>query len=67
MREEYDFSQSQPNPYAKQLRKPITIQINVATIDYFKELAASSGLPYQSLINLYLTQCAEEKKQLQFV
>ena len=66
MREEYDFSQSQPNPYAKQLRKPITIQINVAAIDYFKELAASSGLPYQSLINLYLTQCAEEKKRIQF-
>lgn len=67
MRDEYDFSTAQRNPYAKKLRKPITIQIDVSTIDYFKNLASSTGMPYQNLINLYLAQCAEEHKTLKFV
>lgn len=65
MREEYDFSNGQKNPYAKRLKKQITINIDSATIDYFKEQSEDSGIPYQTLINLYLTDCAEQRKQLQ--
>lgn len=65
MREEYDFTNARPNPYAKKLKKQVTINLDTDTIDYFKDLAASSGIPYQTLINLYLTDCASHKKQLQ--
>ena len=65
MREHYDFSNGRPNPYVKRLKKQITININNDTIDYFKEQAESSGIPYQTLINLYLSECADKKKQLQ--
>lgn len=58
MREEYDFSNSVKNPYAKKVKKQISIKIEVDTINYFKELAAKSGIPYQSLMNSYLTDCA---------
>lgn len=65
MREEYDFSNARKNPYAKKLKKQITINIDADTIEYFKAQADSSGIPYQTLINLYLSDCAENKKQLQ--
>lgn len=65
MKEEYDFSNARKNPYAKRLKKQITINIDGATIDYFKAQAESSGIPYQTLINLYLMDCAKNKKQLQ--
>lgn len=65
MREEYDFTNARPNPYAKKLKKQVTINLDTDTIGYFKNLAASSGIPYQTLINLYLTDCASHKKQLQ--
>ena len=58
MRAEYDFADSKPNPYAKRLRRPVTMRIDVE--------AARTGIPYQNLINLYLVQCAEEKKVLAF-
>ena len=64
MREEYDFSKARKNPYAKQLKKQITINIDSDTIDYFKTQAAVSGIPYQTLINLYLTDCATNNRQL---
>ena len=64
MREEYDFSKARKNPYAKQLKKQITIKIDSDTIDYFKTQAAVSGIPYQTLINLYLTDCATNNRQL---
>ena len=64
MREEYDFSNAIKNPYAKQLKKQITININDAAVDYFKTQAEKTGIPYQTLINLYLCDCAEKKKQL---
>ena len=64
MRDEYDFSQAKKNPYTKKLKKQITINIDSDTIDYFKSMAASSGIPYQTLINLYLTDCAAQKRQL---
>lgn len=65
MKEEYDFSKARKNPYANKLKKQITINIDKDTIDYFKEQSEFSGIPYQTLINLYLSDCAEQKKQLQ--
>lgn len=65
MREEYDFSNAKKNPYAKKLKKQITINIDSDIIDYFKMLSESSGIPYQTLINLYLADCALNKKKLQ--
>ena len=65
MRENYDFSKSVKNPYAKRLKKQITIRIDEKTISYFKEMAESKGIPYQSLINLYLRDCAVEHRELQ--
>ncbi|MBZ0257376.1 BrnA antitoxin family protein [bacterium] len=64
MKKEYDFSQSKKNPYAKMLKKQITIRIDESTIDYFKSLSEEKGIPYQSLINLYLRDCAEKQRQL---
>ena len=64
MRQEYDFSTSRPNPYAKRLKKQITIRLDETSIDYFKEEASKVGLPYQSLINLYLADCAANSKKL---
>ena len=64
MRDNYDFSQSIPNPYAKRLKKQITIRLDENTIDYFKNLAEEKGIPYQSLINLYLRDCADIHREL---
>jgi predicted DNA binding CopG/RHH family protein len=58
MREEYDFSQSIQNPYAKKAKKQISINVDIDTIEYFKLLSIKMGLPYQTLINSYLTDCA---------
>ena len=58
MRKEYDFSHSVKNPYAKRVKKQISIKIEVDTIDYFKTLANRVGIPYQNLMNSYLTDCA---------
>ncbi len=63
MREEYDFTNARKNPYAKRIKKQITINIDEETIAYFKGMAADSGIPYQTLINLYLADCAKEKRQ----
>ncbi len=65
MKEEYDFSNAKKNPYAKKLKKQITINIDTDTIEYFKRQSDISGIPYQTLINLYLTDCAVNNKQLQ--
>ena len=67
MREEYNISELNPrkNPYASRLKKQITINIDGSTIDYFKSLAESKGIPYQTLINLYLRDCATNRRQLQ--
>ncbi|MDE7133539.1 MAG: BrnA antitoxin family protein [Lachnospiraceae bacterium] len=67
MREEYDIENLNPrkNPYSQKLKKQITINIDIDTIDFFKEQSKNSGIPYQTLINLYLTDCAKQKKQLQ--
>ena len=59
MKKEYDFSQSVQNPYAKKVKKQISLNVDVETIDYFKELAAKVGMPYQTLINSFLMDCAQ--------
>jgi len=64
MRKEYDFSNAKPNPYAKHLKKQVTIRLDQATVTYFKKLATESGVPYQTLINLYLRDCAVSRRRL---
>jgi uncharacterized protein (DUF4415 family) len=64
MREQYDFSKAKPNPYAKRLKKQITIRIDDNAVEYFKALSEELGVPYQSLINLYLRDCAENHRKL---
>jgi uncharacterized protein (DUF4415 family) len=64
MRKEYDFSKAKKNPYASQLKKQITIRLDEDAIDYFKSISEKVGIPYQSLINLYLRDCAATQKQL---
>ena len=66
MKPEYDFSKSRKNPYAKQLKRQITIRLDAAAIDYFKAMAAELGMPYQNLINLYLRDCAAQRRCPQF-
>ena len=63
MRAEYDFSKSRKNPYAKQLKRQITIRLDVSSVEYFKELAAELGMPYQNLINLFLRDCAAKRSR----
>lgn len=67
MRDEYNISELNPrkNPYSKQLKKQITINIDIQTIDYFKTMAEEQGIPYQTLINLYLRDCAKNQRQMQ--
>ncbi len=64
MRKSYDFSSSIKNPYAKRMKKQITIRLDEDTITYFKTMAEEKNIPYQSLINLYLRDCASEHRQL---
>jgi predicted DNA binding CopG/RHH family protein len=64
MKKRYDFSESKPNPYLQKRKRQITIRLDESTIDYFKDLAERTGIPYQNLINLYLRECAAEKKRL---
>ena len=63
MRKEYDFSQSRKNPYANQLKRQITIRLDTTAVNYFKEMAAELGMPYQNLINLFLRDCAMQKRR----
>ena len=64
MRKEYDFSAARKNPYAAQLKKQITIRLDEASITYFKTISEDVGVPYQSLINLYLRDCAASQRKL---
>jgi uncharacterized protein (DUF4415 family) len=64
MRKHYDFSKARPNPYAKRLKKAVTIRLDQDALAYFQGLAEDSGIPYQTLINLYLRECASSKKKL---
>ncbi len=66
MRKEYDFSKmkGRKNPYAKNLKKQVTLRLGIDVIEYFKGLAQETGIPYQNLINLYLRDCAQSRKKL---
>jgi len=64
MRKEYDFSKAKKNPYARSLKRQVTIRVDENTIRYFKGLAQEIGVPYQTLINLYLRECAASSKKL---
>jgi predicted DNA binding CopG/RHH family protein len=64
MRKHYDFSNARKNPYAAQLKKSVTIRLDEGSIAYFKGMADETGIPYQSLINLYLKDCAARQKKL---
>ena len=64
MRKEYDFSAARKNPYAAQLKKQITIRLDEDCITYFKTISEDVGIPYQSLINLYLRDCAASHRTL---
>ncbi|MBR8461500.1 BrnA antitoxin family protein [Campylobacter sp. faydin G-24] len=67
MLKEYDFSKSIKNPYTKRLKKQVTINLNVETIEYFKTLADESGAKYQTLINMFLNECANKKAKPSFL
>ena len=66
MKEEYDLKsmKSRPNPYVKQLKKQVTMRLETEVIDYFKSMAEGVGIPYQSLINLYLRDCVASHREL---
>lgn len=66
MEKEYDFSKAKKNPYSKQLKKQITINLNEEVLDYFKELSEKTSIPYQTLINFYLLDCVKNKKTIGF-
>ena len=63
MRKEYDFSKATKNPYARRLKKQITIRLDDSTIEYFRVLAEDTGISYQNLMNFYLRECALEEKR----
>jgi predicted DNA binding CopG/RHH family protein len=66
MKTEYDFSKmkSRKNPYASKLKKQVTIRMSENIIDYFKDMANETGIPYQSLINLYLRDCVSKHRKI---
>jgi predicted DNA binding CopG/RHH family protein len=66
MKKEYNLTKlkSRKNPYAKYLKKRISIRIDVDTIEYFKKLSEETGMPYQNLMNLYLAECAHKQKKI---
>jgi predicted DNA binding CopG/RHH family protein len=66
MRKEYDFSRGRRNPYAARLKRAVTIRLDEETVAYFKALSADTGLPYQTLINLYLRDCAATRRALRW-
>ena len=64
MKNEYDFSKAKKNPYLSALKKQVTIRLDVETIEYFRHLSDDIDIPYQTLINLYLRECAHKHKKL---
>jgi uncharacterized protein (DUF4415 family) len=66
MRKEYDFSKmkGRKNPYAKMLKKQVTIRMGVDIIEYFKQMSEDTGIPYQNLINLYLRDCVQSGRKI---
>ena len=65
LEKEFDFSKAVKNPYAKKLQKKITMNVREDALEYFKKQSSESGIPYQTLINLYLIDCADHNKKLE--
>lgn len=67
MKAEYDLNtmKSRPNPYASKLKKPVTMRLSEDVVEYFKGMADQAGIPYQSLINLYLRDCITQRRQIE--
>ncbi len=67
MRDHYDFSEMnrRENPYVRRLKQPVTMRLDRDTVEYFKAMANETGIPYQTLINLYLRDCAANRRELQ--
>ena len=63
MKKHYDFSKAVKNPYAKRLKRQVTIRMETDVVDYFKELSTQEDMPYQKLINIFLRDCAIHKKR----
>jgi hypothetical protein len=63
MRKHYDFSKAKRNPYAKRLKKEVTLRLDERTVEYFEALSEETGIPYRTLINLYLRECATNRKK----
>jgi uncharacterized protein (DUF4415 family) len=66
MKKHYDFSQAKRNPYAKRLKQQLTIRLDTETVAYFRGLAKETAIPYQTLMNLYLRDCAQARRRLRF-
>lgn len=66
MKKEYDFTNAKKNPYTTKMKKQITINLNEEVLAYFKNMSEETGIPYQSLINLYLLDCVNNKRTLKF-
>ena len=64
MKKHYDFSNARPNPYSRLLKRQVTLRLDEPTLTYFKALSQEMAIPYQTLINLYLRECAASQKQL---
>ncbi len=69
MRNEYDFTKmkGRRNPYAARLKKPVTIRLGDDVIEYFKSMADQMGVPYQNLINLYLRDCVQSHRKIEWI
>jgi len=69
MRVEYDLSKMKfrRNPYAARLKKPVTIRLGADIISYFKSMAREMGVPYQNLINLYLRDCVQSHRKIEWI
>ncbi len=69
MRAEYKFSKmrGRRNPYARLLKKPVTIRLGADVVDYFKSMAKQLGVPYQNLMNLYLRDCVQSQRRIQWL
>jgi uncharacterized protein (DUF4415 family) len=65
MKDHYDFSKmkGKKNPYLKYLKQPVTLQIDRDSVEYFKSLTEETGIPYQTLINLYLRDCMKQQRK----
>ena len=67
MKTEYDLSKlkARKNPYASRLKRPVTMRLSEDVVEYFKRMADEAGVPYQSLINLYLRDCLAQNRKVQ--